>query len=126
MDGWTSKDRARPAAFCCFGCQESSDTIAHYARCVEVKRLTSTTLRLAEPCFEDKLEDFLLLRKSLSDTQLAMGALRLYATFIATNAVRNGRAAQASGAWKQAIAEAAGRPSPMSKMYIAIWSHAAS
>ena len=126
MDGWTSKDRARPAAFCCFGCQESSDTIAHYARCVEVKRLTSTTLRLAEPCFEDKLEDFLLLRKSLGDTQLAMGALRVYATFIATNAVRNGRAAQASGAWKQAIAEAAGRPSPMSKMYIAIWSHAAS
>ena len=73
MDGWTSKDRARCAAFCCFGCQEGSDTIAHYARCGEVTRLTSANLRLTEAPFEDKLEAFLVLGRSLSDTQLALG-----------------------------------------------------
>ena len=98
------------------------DTIQHYAGCPQVARLARARLRVAEVPFEDRLEDFLFLRGHLELSQLALGALRLYATFIATNAARHGRVTDASDAWVQAMTAAAGMDTPLRRIVATLWS----
>ena len=120
MDGWTSADPSRRAPHCCFGCVSSQDTIQHYARCPVVARLAQARLRLDPVAFTGRLEDFLLLRSG-TDEHISLGALRLYATFMATNAVRHGRSRSAEDAWLQAMTDAAGRASPLGRVVANLW-----
>ena len=120
LDGWVSRDPSRRAAHCCFGCTSAQDSILHYAWCPTVVRLARARLQLGPAAGVDRLEDFLLLGCG-TDAQLALGALRLYATFMASNAVRNGRTSEANGAWIQAMTEAAGRSSPLGHIVKNLW-----
>ena len=71
--------------------------------------------------FGDRLGDFLLLHMCPDSSLLALRALRLYATFLATNAVRNGRATVASKVWIQAITEVTGRDYPLKRIMRKLW-----
>ena len=51
----------------------------------------------------------------------ALCALRVYATFLATNAVRNGRASIAAEVWEQAVADAAGKDYPLRRIMYKLW-----
>ena len=57
-----------------------------------------------------------------SAQHLALRALCLYATFIATNAARNGLAMVAGDAWVQAMVEAAARDAPLARIVATLWS----
>ena len=94
----------------------------HYASCPVIARLAGSRFRLALAPAEDRLEDFLLLNGVSDLPQLALRALRLYATFMATNASRHGRATIASDVWLQSMTEAAGRDSPLRRIVAALWS----
>ena len=94
----------------------------HYASCPVVARLAGAWLRLALAPLEERLEDLLLLNGRFDTSQLALRDLRLYATFMASNAARNGRASVASDAWVQAVTEAAARDSPLRRIVAALWS----
>ena len=71
--------------------------------------------------FGDRLGDFLLLHMCPDSSLLALRALRLYATFLATNAVRNGRATVASEVWIQATRDVAGREYPLKRIMYKLW-----
>jgi len=122
MDGWTMMHPDRRRTHCCFGCQMGQDTIQHYARCTRVADMAHRRLRLAPAPGTDRLLDFLVMDGG-DDTHLACSALRLYATFIAANAYRNGRAEGARDAWLQAMTEAAGRNYPVSQIVAARWNN---
>ena len=93
----------------------------HYANCPVVAKLARTRLRLALAPFEERLGDFVLLSRSPDSSLLAMRALRLYATFLATNAVRHGRVTTASDAWVQAVTEVTGRDYPLKRILNKLW-----
>jgi len=98
LGGWTTADsRGRPSR-CLFGCLRGQDSIPHYAFCPCVARLASSRLRLQPAPATARLDDFLLLHGRPSAQHLALRALCLYATFIATNAARNGLAMVAGDA----------------------------
>ena len=67
------------------------------------------------------MEDFLLLHGVCDDSALARGAARLYATFMAANAVRHGRTAAAAEAWVQFVAEVSARGSPLARWVATAW-----
>ena len=69
----------------------------------------------------DRLGDVLLLRPCSDPSMQALRALRLYATFLATNAVRNGRASVAGDVWEQAVADAAGKEYPLKRIMYKLW-----
>ena len=122
LDGWTCTDPSRRSPHCCFGCKAAQDSIQHYAFCPCVAKLARSRLRLEAAAPAARLEDFLLLHRQTSTQQLALRALRLYATFIATNAARNGRVAVTSDAWVQAMTEAAARDAPLRRIVANLWS----
>ena len=97
------------------------DFMRHYASCPVVASLARARLRLALAPFEERLGDFVLLSRSSDTSLLAVRALRLYATFIATNAIRYGRVAVASDAWIQAVTEVVGRDFPLKRIYTTLW-----
>ena len=99
----------------------AKDSMRHYASCPVVAKLARARLGLALAPFDDRLGDFLLLSRSSDSSLLAMRALRLYATFLATNAVRHGRVAIASDAWIQAVTEVTGRDYPLKRIWYSIW-----
>ena len=93
----------------------------HYASCPEVARLARTRLGIAAAPFEERLGDFLLLGRHSDSTSLVMRAVRIYATFLATNAVRHRRAVKAKDAWIQAVVDVTGRAYPLRRMWTSIW-----
>ena len=122
LGGWTTTEASRGPSRCLFGCSAGRDCITHYAFCPSVVRLARARLRLQPAPAEVRLDDFLLLHDQTCANRLALRALRLYATFMATNAVRNGRAAAASDAWVQAMVEAASRDAPLAGIVNTLWS----
>ena len=48
-------------------------------------------------------------------------ALRVYATFLATNAALNGRALSAADVWIQAVTDAAGKDYPLRGFMYKLW-----
>ena len=94
----------------------------HYASCPEVALLAKNRLGLATTPFGEGLGDFLLLSRHSDSSALAMRAVRVYATFMATNAVRHGRVANARDAWIQAVVDVTGRRAyPLKRMWSLIW-----
>ena len=71
--------------------------------------------------YEARVGDFVLMNGSMDPPRLALGALRLYATFIATNASRYGRVLSAGDAWVQAVVDVVGRDSSLQRIYNAVW-----
>ena len=121
LDGWTTADSRRQTSQCLFGCQQGRDGIMHYAYCPCVARLASARLRLQPAPAAARLDDFLLLHGQPGARHLALRALCLYATFMATNAVRNGKAAVAGDAWIQAMVEGASRDPPLAGIVRTLW-----
>ena len=122
LDGWTTADSGGRPSQCLFGCQSGQDGIVHYAYCPCVAQLARARLRLQPAPAAVRLDDFLLLRGQSGARHLALRALCLYATFMATNAVRNGRATAASDAWVQAMIEGAARDAPLAGIVNTLWS----
>ena len=122
MGGWTMMHADARRTHCCFGCNMGQDFLWHYAHCPNVADLALRRLRLAPSPDADRLMDFLMMNGQYNDSHLARGALRLYATYMATNAIRNERTAGASEAWIQAMTEAAGCDAPVGRMVAAFWS----
>ena len=122
LDGWTTADSRRQTSRCLFGCQRGQDSIAHYAYCPCVARLASARLRLQPAPAAARLDDFLLLHGQSGDRHLALRALCLYATFIATNAARNGTVTDTGAAWIQAMVEGASRDAPLAGFVRTLWS----
>ena len=121
LDGWTCADANLRAPRCCFGCKMACDSLRHYANCPVIARLARTRLRLVLPPFEERFGDFMLLTGSSDTSLLALRALRLYATFMATNASRHGRVAIAGDAWIQAVTDVASRDFPLKRIYNTLW-----
>ena len=65
---------------------------------------------------------FLLLCGQSRERHLALRALCLHAAFMATDAVRHGRAAAASDVWVQAMVEGASRDTPLAGIVNVFWS----
>ena len=105
----------------CFGCQSAQDSVWHYAHCPVVANLARTRLHMTLAPYGDRLGDFLLLHPCPDPSAQALRALCLYATFLATNAVRNGRATLASEVWIQAITDVAGREYPLKRIMYKLW-----
>ena len=92
-----------------------------YAYCPTVTRLARTRLRLQPVPADVRLDEFLLLHGQLDARHLALRALCLSATFVATNAARNGMVAGASDAWVQAMIEGASRHAPLASIVRTLW-----
>ena len=92
---WTTKRRFQQRGRCVLLCSETAvDCIEHYASCPAVRNagLRHRNLRLRP--WPNALPDFLglagpPLRQHPSDSELARGALLIYATYMATNAARH-------------------------------------
>ena len=122
LGGWTAAGSRRQTSWCLFGCQHGRDGISHYAYCPCVLRLANARLRLQPAPAAARLDDFLLLHGQPDARRSALRALCLYATFIATNAARNGRVLEAGDAWTQAMVEGASRDAPLAGIVRTLWS----
>ena len=122
LNGWTTAVSRRQPSPCLFGCQQQRDGIAHYAYCPCVTRLARERLRLEPAPANVRLGDFLLLHSRPCARHLALRALCLYATFIATNAARNGLVAEADDAWVHAMIEGAACDSSLAGIVHTLWS----
>ena len=125
LGGWTTGDARLAPAGCLFGCESGQDSIPHYAFRPHIHRLSRTRLRLQPVVAERRVDDFLLLDArgcTDADERLALCALRLYATFIATNARRYGTVVDASEAWIQAMMKGVSGSSPLARIMGHVWS----
>ena len=99
----------------------AQDSMRHYPNCPEVALLARTRLGITAAPFEERLGDFLLMSRHSDSTSLVMRAVRIYATFLATNAVRHGRVSKARDAWIQAVVDVTGHAYPLRRMWSSIW-----
>ena len=83
--------------------------------------LARTRLGIVAAPYGERLGDFLLTGRQSDSTTLALRAVRSYATFLATSAVRHGRVVKASGAWIQAVIDVTGRAYPLRRMWTLTW-----
>ena len=93
----------------------------HYANCPEVALLARTRLGIGIAPYGERLGEFLLLGRQTDSTTLAMRAVRIYATFLATNAVRHQRAVKGNGVWTQAVIDVTGRAYPLRRLWTSTW-----
>jgi len=92
---WTTRRRFQQRGKCVLLCSETAvDCIEHYAGCPAVRNAGRRHLNLHLRPWPNALPDFLgvagpPLRRQPSDSELARGALLVYATYVATNAARH-------------------------------------
>ena len=121
MGGWATAEASGKGGGCLFGCSSGQDGLPHYATCPTACRLARSRLHILPAPPERRLQAFLLLDEQGIPEQLAIRALHLHAVFVATNAGRHGRAANAADAWEQARRDAAAGHAKLSAIASGLW-----
>jgi hypothetical protein len=87
-NGWTTSKRFQKNEACLFGCCSRCDTdaIEHYSLCPQTNALRQV---LHLPVSFNSLAGFLLTIRHMSDVELVLGALTVYAVYSAVNTLRH-------------------------------------